>query len=105
MTGDRIATLERMLERNPGDARVRFGLAAEYEKLGRWDRVAERLRAYLASTDDEGNAWGRLAVALRHLGEVEESRRAYRAGIEAARRHGHPSMAAEFEQALEEESH
>ena len=96
----RVDALLRLLERNPGDSRLRFGLAAEYEKLGRWDDAVVQLRAYLADTDDQGNAWGRLGASLRALGRTEEAREAYRQGVEAARRHGHPSMAAEFEDTL-----
>ena len=99
---DRIESLRRMLESRPDDPRLRFGLALEYEKQGRWDDAATELRRYLDSTDDEGNAWGRLGEALRRLGRDEEARRAYRTGIDAARRHGHPTMAAEFEQVLED---
>nr|MBA2669526.1 hypothetical protein [Gemmatimonadota bacterium] len=49
-----------------------------------------------------GNAFGRLAAALLRLGREEEAREAYRRGIDAAYRHGHPTMAMEFEEALEE---
>ena len=102
MSEERIDALRRMLERKPDDTRVRFGLAAEYERLGRWEDVATELAEYLARSDDEGNAWGRLGRALRQLGRDDEARAAYRKGVEAASRHGHPSMAAEFEDALEE---
>lgn len=102
MENPRVDALRRMMERNPNDPRLRFGLAAEYEKEGRWDRVADELREYLALADDQGNAWGRLGNALRHLGREDEAREAYHDGIAAARRHGHPSMAAEFEQILQE---
>lgn len=34
----RINSLKRMFERNPNDARIRFGLAMEDERLGRWVR-------------------------------------------------------------------
>lgn len=99
---NRIDALRRMIERNPNDPRLRFGLALELEKLGEWEQVVSELQAYLALTDDEGNAWGRLGSALRRLGRDEEAKDAYRKGIEAANRHGHPSMAAEFEEILEE---
>ena len=102
MSEDRIAALRRMLERNPDDARVRFGLAAEFERLGRWEDVVRELREYLARTDDEGNAWGRLGKALLELGREDEAREAYRTGAESALRHGHPSMAAEFDEVLED---
>ncbi|HEX6589466.1 MAG TPA: tetratricopeptide repeat protein [Longimicrobiales bacterium] len=71
--------------------------------MERWDDVVRELQAYLAATDDEGNAWGRLGHALRRVGRDDEARTAYERGIEAARRHGHPSMAAEFEEILEDE--
>ncbi|HSH46705.1 MAG TPA: tetratricopeptide repeat protein [Longimicrobiales bacterium] len=98
----RVAALQRMLESRPDDDRIRFALALEYEKLERWEDAVTELRAYLDGSEDEGNAWGRLGNALRRLGRDEEARDAYRTGIETAHRHGHPSMAAEFEAVLEE---
>jgi Flp pilus assembly protein TadD len=100
MNNPRIENLRRMLEKHPDDPRLRFGLALEYEKLERWEDVAEQLTNYLELTEDEGNAWGRLGAALRRLNKDEEAREAYRTGIDAARRHGHPTMAAEFEEIL-----
>jgi tetratricopeptide (TPR) repeat protein len=102
MSEQRIDALRRMVEKRPDDARARFGLAAEYEKAGRWEDVVRELEAYLAMTDDEGNAWGRLGRALRELGRDDDARAAWQRGIEAAGRHGHPSMAAEFEEILED---
>lgn len=102
MTDDRIATLRKMADDRPGDPRPLFGLALEYEKAGRREETVQALRDYLARTDDEGNAWGRLGAALRHLGRDEEAREAYRTGIAASYRHGHPTMAAEFEEVLED---
>lgn len=101
MTTTRIESLKRMLERNPNDTRIRFGLAMEYERLGRWEDAATELTSYLANADDEGNGWGRLGRALTEMGRDEEAREAYRRGVEAANRHGHPSMASELEDALD----
>lgn len=102
MSNDRIAALERMLERAPDDPRALFGLALEHEKLGDWRQVVAYLERYLQRTEDEGNAWGRLAQAQLRLGDDEAARAAWRRGIETAQRHGHPTMAAEFEDALAE---
>lgn len=102
MGESRIEALKRMAGASPDDPRARFGLALEYERAGRWEEVVEELRAYLALTADQGNAYGRLARALRELGRDAEARTAYQQGIEAAYRHGHPTMAAEFEEAVEE---
>lgn len=98
----RIQALRKLADDRPGDPRPLFGLALEYEKAARWEDVVHTLRDYLARTDDEGNAWGRLGVALRHLGHDDEAQEAYRTGIDAAYRHGHPTMAGEFEEVLEE---
>jgi Flp pilus assembly protein TadD len=100
--GSRIEALQRMLAARPDDPRARFGLALEFEKAGRWAEAAAELERYLTLAEDEGNAYGRLGHALRRLGRGEEARTAYENGVAAARRHGHPTMAAEFEEILEE---
>jgi len=102
MSGDRVRALEALRAKSPGDTRVLFALATEYEKTGDLERVVALLTDYLALTDDQGNAWGRLGNALRRLGRLEEARSAWARGIEAARRHGHPSMAEEFEESMAE---
>lgn len=101
MGTDRIGALERMLESRPDDPRLRFGLALEYEKAGRYDDAVRELRAYLETSEDEGNGWGRLGALLREAGEDDDARVAYRRGVEAAQRHGHPTMAADLEAVLE----
>lgn len=102
MSLSRIEALEKMLHTRPDNARARFGLALEHERLGQWQQVVENLKAYLALAADEGNAYGRLARALRHLGRDDEAREAYRQGIAAANKHGHPTMAMELEEEAEE---
>jgi E3 SUMO-protein ligase RanBP2 len=52
--------------------------------------------------EDQGNAWGRLGHALAQLGQRAEALEAYRTGVRQAQRHGHPSMALEFEEIIEE---
>ena len=98
----RTDALHRMAAAHPEDPRPRFGLALEYEKASDWEATARELRAYLALADDEGNAYGRLGHALRQLGLDDEARDAYRQGIAAADRHGHPTMSMEFEEILDD---
>lgn len=99
---NRIDALQSMLERRPDDGRVQFGLALEYLDAGRFEEGVRLLQRYLEESEDEGNGWGRLAGAYRERGRTEEARDAYRKGIEAARRHDHPTMVEEFEAALED---
>jgi predicted Zn-dependent protease len=99
---DRLAALERMLERRPEDARLRFGLALEYLNAGRTEDGVRELTTYLQAVEDEGNGWGRLGAALRDLGREDEALRAYERGVAMAERHGHPSMAEEFRDILKD---
>lgn len=99
---DKLETFREMVEKNPANALARFGYANELLKAQRWADAAAQLEAYLASHDDEGNAWGRLAEARAALGDVEGARAALRTGIAASNRFGHPGMASEFEARMEE---
>ena len=101
MSESRIAVLEKMLAKRPDDSRLRFGLSLEYLAAGDLEGGARELLAYLEASDDEGNAWGRLGSALKQLGREDEAKDAYRKGIMAAEKHGHPTMADEFSDLLE----
>ena len=102
MPDSKLSVFRALVARNPTNALARFGLANEAMKEGLWEEALEQLRTYLASYDDEGNGWGRMAEALVRLGRPGEAKEALRTGIEAARRCGHPGMASEFEARLEE---
>jgi len=103
MAASRIDIFRMMLESDPDNTAVMFGLAKEYEKAGRWDEMIETLSAYLELADDEGNAYGMLAAAHLRAGRREAARRAYERGAEVAAAHGHPSMAQDYRLALETE--
>jgi DNA-binding SARP family transcriptional activator len=99
----RIDIFRLMLESDPENTAVLFGLAKEYEKEGRFDDVVETLNEYLERADDEGNAYGMLAAAYLKTGRREAARRAYERGAEVALAHGHPSMAQDYRLSLETE--
>ena len=89
-----------MLESDPANTSVLFGLAKEYEKTERHDELIETLKKYLEHADDEGNAYGMLARAYEKAGERERARECYSKGIEVAMAHGHPSMAEDYRMTL-----
>jgi len=103
MGTSRIDIFRMMLEGDPDNTAVRFGLAKEYEKAGRFDEVIETLTEYLLRADDEGNAYGMLAAAYLRTGQRAAARRAYEKGAEVALAHGHPSMAQDYRFAVETE--
>jgi Putative Zn-dependent protease, contains TPR repeats len=101
MSNSRIESLKTLLEKNPDNPLGRYGLANEYMKLEMYEEAISELNAYLELKDDEGAAYRMLGEALIKLGRKEEAKEAYRRGIRAAERHGHPGMAEEFEETLE----
>lgn len=98
---DRIEVFRRMLDSDPNNTMVMFGLAKEYEKLGDHDRVIELLETYLSIADDEGNAYGVLANAYLNSGNREKAVETYKKGIDVSMEHGHPSMANEYRMTLD----
>ncbi len=93
---ERIEVFKQMLAADPENSMVLFGLAKEYEKLGKSDEVASLLETYLSKADDEGNAYGALAKAYEKLGQREKAVAAYEKGIEVSMLHGHPTMAGDY---------
>jgi predicted Zn-dependent protease len=96
----RIDIFKQMLQSDPANSVVLFGLAKEYEKAGLDHEMIEALTQYLAAADDEGNAYGMLARAYEKTGQRVQARATYLRGIEAAMGHGHPSMAEEYRTTL-----
>ncbi len=90
-----------MLESDPANTMVLFGLANEYLKAENYSEGVAALENYLNQADDEGAAYGMLAKAYEKLGQSEKAKAAYERGIEVATRHGHPSMAQDYRMTLE----
>ena len=98
---DRTAAFKQMLKDDPDNTMVMFGLANEYLKASEFELGIRILEEYLEKSDDEGAAWGMLSNAYQELGETEKARSALEKGVETASRHGHPTMAAEFQERID----
>lgn len=98
---NRIEVFKQMLETDPGNAMVLFGLANEYQKLEDWQNTIATLEDYLTKADDEGAAYGMLAKAFEHIKEREKARQTYEKGIEVSMAHGHPTMANDYRMTLD----
>jgi predicted Zn-dependent protease len=103
MATSRIDIFKQMLDSDPANTSILFGLAKEYEKTGATEEMIETLNRYLAAAEDQGNAYGMLARAFEKVGRRDEARATYERGIEVATRHGHPGMAEEYRQTLSSE--
>ena len=98
---NRIEVFRQMLDADPDNTMVMFGLAKEYEKLGQHQDVIDLLENYLAKADDEGNAYGVLAQAYNQTGNRQKAIETYQKGIDVSMAHGHPSMANEYRMTLD----
>lgn len=97
---DRIDYFERMLADNPDNPTGLLALANEYGKAERYEEEAAVLQRYVATHDDEGNAYARLGDVLARLGREDEARTAYETGIGQAEKFGHAGMADDLRLAL-----
>lgn len=103
MAASRIDTFKQMLEDDPENGLVRFGLANEYLKAEQYEDAIDALNIYLQKTNDEGAAFGMLARAYEKVGMRDQAKESFLRGIEAAEKHNHPSMASEYRMTLESE--
>ena len=98
---NRIEVFKQMIESDPSNTMVLFGLANEYQKIGDWQNTIATLEDYLSKADDEGNAYGILAKAYEKTGEREKAKATYEKGIEVSLAHGHPTMANDYRMTLD----
>ena len=101
MSKSNIKSLIKMLKNNPNNPLGRYGRANEDVKEGKFDKVITELVKYFEIKEDEGAAYRLLAESYLNLDQKEKAIEADNKGIHIANKHGHPSMAEEFEEAIE----
>lgn len=99
---DRVTTLRAMLEADPTNHFVRYGLAQEFVKNGDDSEALEEFRRILAVNPDYQAAYFHAGKALERLGRSEEARSVYTQGIQASFRTGDLHARSELEAALAE---
>ena len=101
MSTSRLETLKTLLEQNPNDSFVRYGLAMEYKNSGDLQNALHEFRSLLAVNPDYPAAYFHGGQALERLGQLEEAREMYQAGMEAATRKGDRHTRDELQAALD----
>jgi len=101
MSNSRIEQLKTIIEKDPKNPLGRYGLANELFKSELYEDAIVEIYEYLKLKDDEGAVYRMLAECYMRTGDIGKAKQSYQKGVEAANRHGHPSMAEEFEEALE----
>lgn len=89
-----------MLERDPGDTFLLYGIALEHKKLGDGARAVEFLDRVIAADPGYCYAYHQKGLVFESTGDVEAAKGAYRAGIEAATKKGDAHAREEISAAL-----
>lgn len=100
-----MSRLEALLDlhrQDPADADLLFMIAAEHASAGRHVEALPWLAQYVAKGRDVGAGWALMADCHQALGDGEARRAALQDGIAAALRGGHPTLAAELRERMEE---
>lgn len=101
MSNAKIDQLKALIEKDPTNPLGRYGLANEYFKAEMYEEAILEIEEYLQLKDDEGAVYRMMAECYMRIGNTEKAKESYTVGIQAANRHGHPTMAEEFEEAIE----
>ena len=101
MSGTRLDILKSMVEQNPADSFLRYGLAMEYRNAGDLEAAVREFRALMAANPDYAPAYFHGGQTLERLGRDEEARELYRKGIETTARKGDQHALSEMQAALD----
>jgi Tfp pilus assembly protein PilF len=97
----RLRQLQSMLEREPNDTFLLYGIALEYKKLGDAGRALEYLDRVLALDPGYCYAYHQKGLIHESNGDADAARRAYQGGVQAATTKGDAHARDEIQAALD----
>jgi tetratricopeptide (TPR) repeat protein len=100
MTSEKLPKLFAMLERQPNDAFLLYGIALEYKKLNEPAKAIEFLDKTIAADAGYCYAYFQRGQVLEQTGDPAGAKSAYESGIAAAKRVGDAHAQSELEGAL-----
>lgn len=101
MTSNRLEMLKNLVERDPGNSFVRYGLAMEYRNQGQLEQAMTEFRKLLAANPDYSAAYYHGGQTLELLGRQDEARQLYLEGVDATTRTGDLHTRGEIQAALD----
>jgi tetratricopeptide (TPR) repeat protein len=99
-TSERLEKLHKMLERDPNDAFLLYGVALEHKKLGDAAKAIEFLDRVIAADPGYCYAYFQKGQVLESRGDSAGARETYESGIAAAKEKGDAHAQGEIEGAL-----
>jgi tetratricopeptide (TPR) repeat protein len=101
MSGTRLDALKSMVEQNPGNSFLRYGLAMEYRNTGDLEGAVREFRGLIAADPDYHAAYFHGGQTLERLGRLDEARSLYETGVAVTRRKGEQHALSEMQGALD----
>ncbi len=86
--GSKIEQFEQLIEMEPNDPVLHFGLGMEYQRLGDFVAAAEEFRRTTELKPDYSAAYRELGKALEKLDQNQKASNTYRKGVEVAKQNG-----------------
>ena len=99
-SSERMHKLQQMLEKQPSDTFLLYGLAMEYKKVSDLPRAVEYFDRVIQLDPGYCYAYHQRGLAHEMSGDLEAAKRSYREGIAAAQQKGDAHAKEEIEAAL-----
>ena len=90
-----------LVQQNPADSFMRYGLAMEYRNSGNLEAAVAEFRNLMAADPDYSPAYFHGGQTLERLGRLEEARELYTKGVEVTTRKGDSHARDEMQGALD----
>ena len=84
----KVDQFKQLIEMEPNDPVLHYGLGMEYQRLGDFVAAAEEFRRTTELKPDYSAAYRELGKALEKLGQNQEAVRTYRKGIDISKQNG-----------------
>jgi tetratricopeptide (TPR) repeat protein len=101
MSQDRLQTLQSMLDQDPNNAFVRYGLAQALATAGKLEESVAAYRELISRDPNYVAAYYHGGQTLEKLGQTDDARKIYEDGLEACTRKGDMHTRSEIQAALD----
>jgi tetratricopeptide (TPR) repeat protein len=101
MSTDRLEALKSMLQQDPKNSFVRYGLAQTLANMGRLEEAAQNYRELMEANPDYVAAYFHCGQTLEKMGRIDDARTIYEEGMSACTRTGDMHTRSEIQAALD----
>ena len=99
---DRLNSLLKLLEQDPHDSFLSYGIALEHISTGNYEEAERYLSSIIKKDQDYVPAYMQLAQVYENLNLIDKAKNIYKEGIEIARKNNDSHTAEEMEDFLNE---